>query len=83
MRTPCIQKYTAYAYISALKQLGRTITTGWSALQDGAVSEIQDLEKTINRPSRDTGIIQNTNRGARIRPSNSGTRDLPKVITIP
>jgi hypothetical protein len=38
-------KYTAYAYISALKQLGRPIATGWSALQDGAVSGIQDFER--------------------------------------
>ena len=51
----------------------RTITTGWSALQDGAAGENQDLEKTIYRPSSDTGIKQNTNRGARIRPSNFST----------
>ena len=46
--------YTVYAYIRRWSNLHMLNATGRSALQDEATSGIQDFEKTINRPSRDT-----------------------------
>ena len=66
----------------ALKQLGQANSHRLECSSGRSCQRDPGLRKTINRPSRDTAICQHTNRGARIWPSNSGTRDLPKVITI-